>query len=77
MASRTSATSTTRPGQETTLYLFRGKKKIKENLDAVKTMVNPEDVAEARRITNEADPTVGGRYPPAVMSSLFADTPDL
>ncbi|CAA7257354.1 unnamed protein product [Cyclocybe aegerita] len=52
-------------------------KYLKENLDAVKIKLSPEEVAEVRRIANEADATVGDRYPPDSMSVLFADTPEL
>ncbi|KAJ3504301.1 hypothetical protein NLJ89_g8004 [Agrocybe chaxingu] len=52
-------------------------KYLKENLDASKIKLSPEEVAQVRKIANDADATVGDRYPPALMEQLFADTPSL
>ncbi|CAA7257346.1 unnamed protein product [Cyclocybe aegerita] len=52
-------------------------KYLKENLDAVKINLSPEEVAEVRKIADEADAAQGFRYPPEHMGLLFADTPEL
>ncbi|KAI6168573.1 NADP-dependent oxidoreductase domain-containing protein [Pisolithus thermaeus] len=52
-------------------------KYLKENLDSVHVHLPPEDVQEIRRFVEKADWTVGDRYPPASMKSLYADTPEL
>ncbi|OSD02680.1 Aldo/keto reductase [Trametes coccinea BRFM310] len=48
---------------------------LKENLDAIKVKLSPEDIQEVRRIANEADAAKGPRYPPRLYAVLFADTP--
>ncbi|KAJ3504299.1 hypothetical protein NLJ89_g8006 [Agrocybe chaxingu] len=52
-------------------------KYLKENLDAVKIDLTPEDVADVRKIAHEADAAQGFRYPPEYMDLLFADTPEI
>lgn len=47
-----------------------------ENVDSLKVSLSKEEVAQIRKVSEEAE-TVGSRYPQAVMSSLFADTPPL
>ncbi|KAI8986631.1 Aldo/keto reductase [Trametes punicea] len=48
---------------------------LKENLDALKVKLSPEDIKEVRKIAIEADVAKGPRYPPRLFSVLFADTP--
>ncbi|KAI9062204.1 Aldo/keto reductase [Trametes sanguinea] len=50
---------------------------LKENLDAAKIKLSPEDIQEVRRIANEADASKGPRYPARLFAVLFADTPAL
>lgn len=56
-----------------------GTKKIKyleENMGALKVKLTEEDVAEVRKLVDGAE-VHGSRYPEAMMSLLFADTPAL
>jgi len=74
------------PGQITLAWLLAqgndiipipGTKKIKylkENIDALKVKLTPEEVTEIREIANRADATNGNRYPDRFMGDLFADT---
>ena len=48
---------------------------LKENIDARKVRLSPEDVQAVREVADKADAAQGGRYPEALMSLLFADTP--
>ena len=48
---------------------------LKENMDAGKIRLSPEDVQAVRVVAHKADATQGDRYPEAFMKSLFADTP--
>ncbi|KAI9062185.1 Aldo/keto reductase [Trametes sanguinea] len=50
---------------------------LKENLDAIRIKLAPEDIQEVRKIANEADAAKGPRYPPRLYAFLFADTPPL
>ncbi|KAJ3509941.1 hypothetical protein NLJ89_g4954 [Agrocybe chaxingu] len=53
-------------------------KYVKENMAAAKIDLSREEVAEVRKIANDADATDGDRYPnPDLMAQLFADTPAL
>ncbi|OCB86492.1 Aldo/keto reductase [Sanghuangporus baumii] len=51
---------------------------LKENLDAAKIKLSAEDVAEVRRIAENAEASKHGqRYPEYAVAALFADTPAL
>lgn len=51
---------------------------LHENLAAVDVKLSADEVAEIRRVAEEADATLqGGRYPPFLMTLLDADTPPL
>ncbi|CAA7257376.1 unnamed protein product [Cyclocybe aegerita] len=50
---------------------------LKENMAAAKIQLSTEEIAEGRRIANDADVTDGDRYPADHMAFLFADTPPL
>jgi hypothetical protein len=39
--------------------------------------LTPEEIEEVRKVAKEADASQGDRYPPSMMGSLFADTPEL
>ncbi|KAF8160452.1 NADP-dependent oxidoreductase domain-containing protein [Mycena galopus ATCC 62051] len=57
-----------------------GTKKIKyleENIAAGNLKLSPEDVQAVRDVSIQADAAQGERYPAAMMSTLFADTPAL
>ena len=49
---------------------------MKENLGAYEVKLSVEDVAEVRRLANEAT-VPGDRYPAHTLYTLFADTPPL
>ena len=51
--------------------------RLHENLGAAKIELSPEEVAEVRKIAEDANATHGLRYPPLLNSVLFADTPAL
>lgn len=48
---------------------------LKENMDAGKIKLSPEDVQAVRDVANKADASQGDRYPEALMKTLYADTP--
>jgi hypothetical protein len=48
---------------------------LKENMDAGKIKLSPEDVQAVRDVADTANAAQGDRYPEAYMKSLFADTP--
>jgi len=50
-------------------------KNLKENMDAGKIRLSPEDVQAVRDVADKANASQGNRYPEAMMSTLFADTP--
>ncbi|EJD05613.1 Aldo/keto reductase [Fomitiporia mediterranea MF3/22] len=53
-------------------------KALKENIDAANVKLSPEDVAEVRRLAENAEAGKhGDRYPPGMREQLFADTPPL
>ncbi|KDR76503.1 hypothetical protein GALMADRAFT_139432 [Galerina marginata CBS 339.88] len=52
-------------------------KNLKENLDALKIDLSPEEVVQVREIADKADATHGDRHSAANMAYLFADTPKL
>ncbi|KAI5996347.1 NADP-dependent oxidoreductase domain-containing protein [Pisolithus albus] len=52
-------------------------KYLKENLDSIHVHLSPAEVQEIRRFVEKADWTVGDRYPPASMKSLYGATPEL
>ena len=76
------------PGQLTLAWLMRqgediipipGTKKVKyleENLGALKVNLSDEEDKEIRDVVEAAE-VHGGRYPDAMMITLFADTPEL
>lgn len=51
-------------------------KNFDENVDALKIKLSKEENAKIREAVEKAE-VVGGRYPEAMMASLFADTPAL
>jgi hypothetical protein len=48
---------------------------LKENIDAGKIKLSPEDVQAVRDVADKANAAQGDRYPEAFMKALFADTP--
>ena len=48
---------------------------LKENVDAGKIKLSPEDVQAVRVVADTANAAQGDRYPEAYMKSLFAETP--
>ena len=48
---------------------------LKENVDAGKINLSPEDVQAVREIADKANASQGDRYPEAYMKALYADTP--
>jgi len=48
---------------------------LKENMDAGKIKLSPEDVQAVREVADKANAAQGDRYPEAYMKALFADTP--
>jgi len=48
---------------------------LKENMDAGKIKLSPEDVLAVREVADKADAAQGNRYPEPYMQTLFADTP--
>lgn len=76
------------PGQLTLAWLLAqgddiipipGTKRIKyleENWGALKVKLTDEEKAEVRRVVDEAE-VHGGRYPAALINTLFSDTPEL
>lgn len=48
---------------------------LKENIDAGKIKLSPEDVKAVREVADKANASQGDRYPEAYMKVLFADTP--
>jgi hypothetical protein len=48
---------------------------LKENIDAGKIELSPEDVQAVRDVADNANAAQGDRYPEAFMKALFADTP--
>ncbi|KZT71534.1 Aldo/keto reductase [Daedalea quercina L-15889] len=51
--------------------------RLHENLGAAKLTLTPEDIAEVRKVAQEADAAHGDRYPPHLANALFGDTPAL
>jgi hypothetical protein len=50
---------------------------LEENIAAGKLTLSPKDVQAVRDVATQADAAPGERYPAAMMSTLFADTPAL
>jgi len=48
---------------------------LKENMDAGKVTLSPEDVKAVREVADKANAAHGDRYPEAYMSVMYADTP--
>jgi len=48
---------------------------LKENVDAGKIILSPEDIQAVRDVADKADASLGDRYPEALMKTLYADTP--
>ena len=48
---------------------------LKENMDAGKIKLSPEDVRAVREVADKANAAQGDRYPEAFMKTLYADTP--
>ena len=48
---------------------------LKENIDAGKIDLSPEDVQAVRQVADKANAAQGDRYPEVYMKALFADTP--
>jgi len=48
---------------------------LKENVDAGKIILSPEDIQAVRDVADKADASQGDRYPEALMKTLYADTP--
>ncbi|KAF9643047.1 Aldo/keto reductase, partial [Thelephora ganbajun] len=48
---------------------------LKENVEAGKVKLSPEDVQAVREVADKANAAQGDRYPEAYVNSLFADTP--
>lgn len=56
---------------ETTLPL----QNFKENMEAGKIKLSPEDIQAVREVADKANAAQGNRYPEGYMKALFADTP--
>ncbi|KAJ7281059.1 NADP-dependent oxidoreductase domain-containing protein [Mycena rebaudengoi] len=57
-----------------------GTKKIKyleDNLAAINLKLSKEDLQKIRAVAKEADAAQGERYPPALVASMFVETPEL
>ncbi|KAG6330224.1 hypothetical protein ID866_8864, partial [Astraeus odoratus] len=52
-------------------------KYLKENLGAVNVHLTSEEVQEIRNLLERADAVAGDRYPPNLMQTLYAETPEL
>jgi len=52
-------------------------KNLKENMEAGKIKLSPEDVQAVRRVAGNANADQGDRYPEAYMAVLYVDTPEL
>ncbi|OCH91135.1 Aldo/keto reductase [Obba rivulosa] len=50
---------------------------LKENVDALKVKLSPEEIKQVRELVAKADAAQGPRYPPGMHEVLFADTPPL
>lgn len=50
---------------------------LKENLDALRIRLTPEELLEVREVATKADAAKGDRYPPSIIGTLFANTPPL
>jgi len=50
---------------------------LKENVASADIQLTPEEIEGVRKVAKEADASQGNRYPPSMMGSLFADTPEL
>lgn len=48
---------------------------LKENIDAGKIRLSPEDAQAVREVADKANAAQGDRYPEAYMKSLYSDTP--
>ncbi|KAF9644449.1 Aldo/keto reductase [Thelephora ganbajun] len=48
---------------------------LKENIEAGKIRLSPEDVQAVREVVDKANATQGDRYPEDYLNSLFVDTP--
>ena len=46
-------------------------------MGAANVRLTPEELEEVRKVAKEADAAHGDRYPPSMMGTLFADTPEL
>ena len=55
--------------------MAKRRQNLKENIDAGKVRLSPEDVQAVREVADKADAAQGNRYPDAYMSTLFAETP--
>ncbi|PCH44696.1 Aldo/keto reductase [Wolfiporia cocos MD-104 SS10] len=51
--------------------------RLKENLGSARLTLTADELEEVRKVANNADHAKGDRYPPAMASLLFADTPPL
>jgi len=50
---------------------------LKENVAAANIQLTSEEIEEVRKVAKKADAAQGDRYPSSMMSTLFADTPEL
>ena len=48
---------------------------LKENVEAGKIRLSPEDARAVREVADKANATQGDRYPEVYLEPLFADTP--
>ena len=48
---------------------------LKQNVDAGRIKLSPEDAQAVRDVANRANASQGDRYPEAYMSTLYTDTP--
>ena len=48
---------------------------LKENMDAGKIKLSPEDAQAVREVADKANAAQGDRYPEAYMNLAYADTP--
>ncbi|TFY63594.1 hypothetical protein EVJ58_g3155 [Rhodofomes roseus] len=51
--------------------------RLHENLGAASLKLTPGDIAEVRKVAQDADAASGERYPPHLAKALFGDTPAL
>jgi len=65
-----------RSGQSRTIAkMVKTLQNLKENMDAGKIKISPEDAQAVREVADKADAANGDRYPEALARLLFADTP--